>query len=483
MPIPKSIQILKTFSKDELKEFSRFVDSPFFNRLSDVKRLFNLLHKLHPDFDPGLTDNKSVHKKLFPAKSFNDARIRNLYSDLGQLAEKFIVYKSHEEESVYNDYLYLNYLLRRKLYNLFEKHYKLISSKKDLEIIDTGLKKYLLTMVRYNYLLETNKQHESGELAYAKFDSFVEFILFNIVRGLYDFKVHKNMHAFEKDESLTKAFSESFDFDKFVRNVSSEFKSNVILQVTYQIYNLLKSDNIDKYYNSLMELIDKNDSELSHQFKYDIFLNLMNLIAFKIYEDGLDYHSYRLKVIKEVIRRKLYHYDKKLTALPLILYITGVNLSIALDDFEYVKFLKDNCLNLLLADTRNDALNYINAKIEFRNKNFQKSLEYLSKINYKIIPFRKHVKNLTLILYYELGFTDSAESLLISYRQYLNRNGGFTGMYGEWYDNFLKLYGILLKLNPKNSEEIKKFKYKVESVKKILFRSWFLEKIKQLNSE
>lgn len=480
MAIPKSIQIMKSFSKDEIREFSRFVDSPFFNRLSDVKRLFKLLKKFHPEFDPKLTDNKSVHKKLYPSKSYNDARIRNLYSDLGQLAEKFIVYKSLREESIYNDFLYLNHLLRRKLYSLFEKHYKLVKSKKEIQILDTNLRDYLLAMVRYNYLLEINKQHESGEIAYEKFDSLVEFFLFNLVRGLYDIKVHKNMHAFEKTGSLTNSFSESFDFEKFIRHINSAGKSGVIIELTYHMFSLLKGKNFDGHFNSLFELIDRHESELSHQIKYDVFLNLMNMLAFKIYEEGLNYYSYRLKVIKEVISRKLYHFDKNLTALPLILFITGVNLSVMLKDQEYLNFIMNSCLNLLPADTRHDALNYIQAKLEFQKKNYRKSLDYIGNINYKITPLRKHVKNLTLILYYELGYFDSAESLLVSYKQYLNRNNGFTGMYGEWYDNFLKSYGVLLKIDRRSKESVRKFRDKTEKTVKILFKSWFMQKADEL---
>lgn len=480
MPESKSIQIMKTLSKDEMKEFSRFVDSPFFNRLTDVKRLFKYLRRFYPDFEKEFTDNKSVHKKLFPSKNFHDARIRNLYSDLGKLAEKFLIYKSHDDESIYGDFLYLNHLLRRKLFGLFEKNYNLISSNKYMQILDADLKNYLLTLTKYNFMLETHKQHESGEYAYNKFDSLVEYFLFNIVRGLYDFKVHKNMHAFEKKESLTQSFFESFDFEKFIELVNPSGKRNVILEITYQMFSLLKGKNFDEHLNSLLEFINKHNSELSHQLKYNIFLNLMNMLAFKTYEEGLNYHGYRLKVIKKVISGKHYHYDKNLTALPLILFITALNLSVMLNDSDYISFLKNNCLNLLPAETRDDALNYLKAKLEFQNKNFRLSLEHAGKISYKIIPFRKHVKNLNLLLYYELGYFDSAESLLVSYRQYLNRNNGFIGMYGEWYDNFLKTYSNLLKLDKHSKESVREFMDNTDNTDKILFKSWFLQKADEL---
>ena len=45
------VEILKTFSKDEVKEFDKFVHSPFFNCRNDVTRLFRELKRFYPTFD------------------------------------------------------------------------------------------------------------------------------------------------------------------------------------------------------------------------------------------------------------------------------------------------------------------------------------------------------------------------------------------------------------------------------------------------
>lgn len=475
---PKSIQIIKSLSRSEMKELGRFVDSPFFNRLSDVSKLFKILQKHYPEFKSEQTSNKKIFGKLFPGKPYNDARMRNLYSDLGLLAEKYLKVKSLDEESSYGDYLYLNKILSRKLYNLFEKKsFSIKNVKSKSEFYNTGMKNYLHESVKYEYFLQTGKQHEAGETSYMKYDSLVEFFLHNMVRGLYDFKVYKNMHAFEKENSLMKIFSRCFDYEKFINTVTAGNYGSVSMEISYLVFSLLRGDHFDKVFNLLLQKIDIHGKELTHQFKYDIFLNLINLMAFKTYEDGLNFNEYRLKVLKEIISRKVYHHNDTLLILPPILFITGINLTMELKDFEYFDFLKDNCLNLLPAEAKTDALNYVNANREFIEKNFRSSLEYLSKINYNNIPFRKHVRNLTLLLYYELNFTDTAESLVNSYRQYLNRTRGFIGMYGEWYDNFLKFYSILIKLDLKNYEDVRSFRDKVESTTKLLFKSWMLEKI------
>jgi hypothetical protein len=108
---------------------------------------------------------------------------------------------------------------------------------------------------------------------------------------------------------------------------------------------------------------------------------------------------------------------------------------------------------------------------------------------------RRHVKNLTLLLYYELEHFDSAESLVVSYRQYIKRTSGFKGMYGPWYENFLKFYSELLDLKLNNTHssnhlqlqdrqlhdpQLQDLQIRIDKTVKTLFKEWLLQKIQNL---
>lgn len=53
-------------------------------------------------------------------------------------------------------------------------------------------------------------------------------------------------------------------------------------------------------------------------------------------------------------------------------------------------------------------------------------------------------------------------------------------MYGEWYDNFLKTYSNLLKLDKHSKESVRKFMDNTDNTDKILFKYWFLQKADEL---
>ena len=45
------IQLLSIFSKEEMKEFEKFVKSPFHNNRAEVTRFFDSIKKFYPDFN------------------------------------------------------------------------------------------------------------------------------------------------------------------------------------------------------------------------------------------------------------------------------------------------------------------------------------------------------------------------------------------------------------------------------------------------
>lgn len=473
----KCIMIMKNLTEEELKEFGRFAASPYFNRLNDVTKLFNALKKYHPAYPAEAVDKRKIFKKLFPKKPYNDSRMRNLVSDLGQLTEKFLLNKSWEENNYYKDTVYLSYILNRGLYSLFEKNHKKLSGKQTEEELDSHYKKYTMASLLGDYYLYTNRQHEAAEASYEKFDSLVGFYLYTMVRGLYDFKVHRNMHEYEKTYSLLREFAAHFDFNGFrVRSGFAEKNEYIFINIQYYFFEMLTGPDFEEYFNELLNLVSEYEVKLTHQSKYDIYLNLNNVLAFKIYEDGMDYFHHRLRIVKETISKNLYHHNEKFPVMPLILFITGVNLAMKSGEPEYAAYLYENYITATPQESRISLTDYTKAYMEFAKGNFDKSLEHLNRVDYEVVPLRKHVKNLALLLYYELGHFDSAESLVSSYRQYMKRTDGFKGMYGIWYENFLKFYSELLKFKMEKNPVSGEVKEKLEGTDKTLFKNWLINK-------
>src|SRR5262245_37025925 len=97
----KLIQILKSFSSDEMKEFEKFISSPFFGCKNFVLNFFRELKKYYPYFKEEDIQKEEIFARLYKNKKYNDGLIRRMTSDLITLAEEYIMYKEFKNNKAY----------------------------------------------------------------------------------------------------------------------------------------------------------------------------------------------------------------------------------------------------------------------------------------------------------------------------------------------------------------------------------------------
>jgi hypothetical protein len=91
----KLISILKSLSKKEFRDFGRFVYSPFFNRLNNVIKLFDILKRHYPKFSSQDLTEEKICDSVFPGEKFDYSKFKNLVSDLMWLAEEYLALKRY----------------------------------------------------------------------------------------------------------------------------------------------------------------------------------------------------------------------------------------------------------------------------------------------------------------------------------------------------------------------------------------------------
>ncbi len=124
------VEILRTFSKDELSGFGDFVSSPYFNKKSNVTKLYTALKKLAPDFPAAMIAKEEMWKSIFPGKKYNYGIMKNLIYDLNKLAVKFLELEVYSQKQFDNDFNQLDAFRLKKLKSLFIK--KSAESRKNL---------------------------------------------------------------------------------------------------------------------------------------------------------------------------------------------------------------------------------------------------------------------------------------------------------------------------------------------------------------
>ena len=95
------ISILEKFDAKEIKEFSEFIRSPFFNKNFNVIRLYEYIKKQYPDFNEDKLDKMYVYKRLFNKGPYNDGFMRTTMFNLGKLAEEYLKYKNFKKKKCF----------------------------------------------------------------------------------------------------------------------------------------------------------------------------------------------------------------------------------------------------------------------------------------------------------------------------------------------------------------------------------------------
>ena len=94
------LEILRTFSKQELIKFEDFVMSPYFNKKENVLKLFLEIKKYAPEFSSDNLEKEKVWKNMFPEKEYNYGIMKNFIHDLTGLSEKFILLEQYSGETL-----------------------------------------------------------------------------------------------------------------------------------------------------------------------------------------------------------------------------------------------------------------------------------------------------------------------------------------------------------------------------------------------
>src|SRR5947209_8944843 len=118
------IELLKTFSKQEMKDFGEYVHSPFFNKNINVSKLYAHIRKYHPELKEDKIEKEYTFRKIYNTSKYNDSLMRGTMFRLAKLAEDFIAYNQYKLNGIEEKKFPLKELRNRNVNRLFLKKFK-----------------------------------------------------------------------------------------------------------------------------------------------------------------------------------------------------------------------------------------------------------------------------------------------------------------------------------------------------------------------
>ncbi|MFZ1320705.1 MAG: hypothetical protein WAT71_04040 [Ignavibacteria bacterium] len=453
------IKILKKFSKEELKEFEKFLKSPFYNNHSTIVKIFSGLKKYYPEFE-----NKELTKEyLFSfagkGKKYNDTLFRKYLSRMNKLAEEYLNIVQMRTDKFDREINILQQLSKRDLKEVYTK--KLKSVKNSLlpgKNIDGNnlLYMYQLDIIQFNY--KTNKSIEKSrdDILFNALINLVGYFLFNSYSVMN--QLISNKYSFKKEQNVEPLF-------EFYSNLKIEELLNTVkkipitqnkdllllLDLILNSFQMTSTESGYTAYSKLKKLINENYQKLSSDMLY-YFLQRMNVFCIiKKAEGNSEMNKDIFENYKLLIENDLFNFtENKNLTIPDFRQILFSALSIK--EFVWTENFINKYSRKVTEVYGPNIIHFANALLKFHRSDYENALNYILKIKNEPLPIAIDIYTLKIKIFYHQGYLDSSLSVADSLRHFISGNKQLSEFYKSTILNFLKYYKKILNLNKRKDQ-------------------------------
>ena len=477
------IKILKSFSRVELKEFERFLRSPFFNCPKFVLKLFLILKKLYPDFKEKNIDGESLFKKLYGDRKFNGLLMRRMISDLIRFSEEYLRYKNFSQNESFRNICLLNELSKRDLDSvLLLKYNSVVKKSDDAPLYDPDR---LLQMFQVHTEMKNSRSKLRDDLMNISYTRSIEAISVLYLRILFSYINHTNTFpdAGKNASYISLSFFKNFDRAGF-------FKETEILDDNYSSYLRLinycllitENKNRKDIYDKLKYLIMNYPERFSPFERISCLAVMQRFCNHQNLKNNNQYLMESFEIQKLILNEKLFLENSQFLQLSFCRNFVIKCLSLAKKD-ELLKFIRQ--YGIYFSPEYKDAfINYCKALLKFEEGNFDRSLFYISGCDLENAIFRKDLKILKIKIFYELNYLDSLFSETDSFRHFIKSNLTINPDIKTKAKNFIGNISALSKLKDFHSAKDLNILYKkIENETKTSEKKWLLNKIIEINKK
>ncbi|MEO8514731.1 MAG: hypothetical protein ABI543_14320 [Ignavibacteria bacterium] len=438
------ISIINSLSRNELKSLRNFLNSPYFNQNENVIKLFEYLILIDKKDIESIT-NKCLHEYVFKKQKFLNENIKTIIYLLTRLCENFIVINSFEKEETEFNKRLLSELNKKGLDKQFEKCLKKTTKGMPGETrieLNSIYRQAEFEREVIEYHTKRNNESEmflheqklSAHLIAAFLvDMFKQYNIFWRTGYLDNVKVQEFTSAMLRSVDLNGLFRIFEENDYVYKN---------LLRPYYDIYRLLNDDENKSDVLSLKESII-NNPDISDNEKFILSTILVNTLYYKNLKSGNRFSRELFEAFKLLLI--LYKYSGELH-LRYTIFSNVLRLGLQLGEFEWTENFIKNSYVLLEPSVKENMFYYSSAFFSFAKNDFDKCLEYESKINFDTFQQRYYLRDLRLCSLYELGKFETALNLIDSYKHFIKKDTSYTPKMKQGYMLFLGFINDLIRL-------------------------------------
>jgi hypothetical protein len=461
----KLLELLAKLDSREVRRFRDFASSTYFNKREDTACFAQAVCDLHPRFDEKQTEKQALYRKAFPDQAFDAKHLGYLMSWTQQLLEEFLAVESFRAKPLQNRLLVLE---RLRSWDL-DKHYasvlrdiEKIQKKNPYRDADYQRSSFELESIKNSYF-DAQKKHIHDDSLIRALEHLDSFYFIEKLR--YSCEILNRRQWVKADYEIP-----------FLDNIldfldNSQAEDNPVASVYLAVIRTLQ-DASDDHFQILKEKISESQSLLPRKEKKDVHSYAINFCISRINGGDLNYLNELFELFKSLIELDLLLDESG--ALSPWTFKNIVSIACRVEEYNWADSFINQHLDAIPKDFRENARVYNHAYLAFSAGRLDEALSLLQQVEFSDIYYGLDARTILLKLYFMKEELDALDSLMHSFRIWINRNKQISSKLAKPYLNLIASIKELSRIGMQK-EKLLQFQQKIRALDSIADLKW-LEK-------
>ena len=457
--------LLLTFSPKEWKEWLQFLDSDFFNRKDELRKLARYLYRCHVKA-PSTPRREEAYRAMYPGQPIDDQQLRLAMSRLKKLAEEFLAVKRFRSDTMQSGLAVLQEMRERRL----DKHLE-----SALQKVEQGLEVYPYRHGEYfqfkHQLTEEQYQREVSLRRIGTFDlqSMSDALDLSYaadkLRQACFLLSHQSVFRADYQSGLLPAVIQLVDENGWLEHPG--------LAMYYNAYQAMSHPEEERYFQEFYTLLKKEEHLFPESEKRALYLLAINF-CIRRYNQGhhnlmpQQFELYRWGLEKGFLLAK--------GVLSPFTYQNITILALVLGEEKWVEQFIEQYRPALAPEKRETVYAFCQACLEVQRRQFGRALELLQRAEYGDLLLNLAAKTVQIKVYYEMGALQLLESHLSAMEGFIRRKNRLS-YHRENYLHTIRFTRRLLELPPFDKQGKQRLREQIEQTTGVAEKDWLLKQL------
>ncbi len=467
------IQLLQTFSVDEMQKLSKFIRSEYFHTHVDTRRFFEIIKGYYPEFDSEKLEPEYLHNQLFPGKVYDDSIMRTLRKYLLRSILDFLtIYRVQQEKKMSQLYL-LEELADRGVYTIFNKQVR--QMEKILEsapYADTDflLVKFLFNklMLEFQFVPEKRDKSPTLEGTHEHLDQFYLASKLEIICSTLNNRL-----------IVGKPTSKSF----FTKEVLMHLEQNLdeypaLIRAYFYAAEFLRIPEKGKVgYDQFMILMNDHSETFSTKDQTQLFFYAIGYANYLYRKGNKEYLDEMFNLYKKMTSKDLLFQGD---FFPVHSYKNIVTLGLRLEQYDWTEKFIEKYKSFIPEEFREGMYKYNLAHLYFYREKYGEALRLMQDLEFLDTFYQLGYKMLQLKIFYQQQDVDSFFTYAKTFQNHINRQEDIPEERLMAFHNFVKLLRQLFRIKIQEKYNLDDVYLKIKETSPIIEKEWLLKKWEEL---